>query len=109
MALILSKRALRARRRTHWRFASDGAHSGHASAYLSLEARVVSDIRVGDWADRYAPAAARPYIRLARLDRPIGTWLLLFPGWWSIAMAADRWPDWVLLALFGIGALVMRG
>jgi 4-hydroxybenzoate polyprenyltransferase len=69
----------------------------------------MSDIRVGDWTDRYAPAAVRPYIRLARLDRPIGTWLLLFPGWWSIAMAAEHWPDWTLLALFGIGAVAMRG
>jgi 4-hydroxybenzoate polyprenyltransferase len=69
----------------------------------------MSDIRAGDWTDRYAPAVFRPYIRLARLDRPIGTWLLLLPGWWSIAMAAERWPDWALLALFGIGALAMRG
>ncbi len=69
----------------------------------------MTDIRMGDWVDRYAPAALRPFARLARLDRPIGTWLLLFPCWWGIAFAADRWPDWYLIALFGIGALVMRG
>ena len=69
----------------------------------------MSDIKSGDWADRYAPAGARPYIRLARLDRPIGTWLLLFPGWWGVALAADRWPDWRLVVLFGIGAIAMRG
>jgi len=69
----------------------------------------MSDIGTGDATDRWAPAAARPYIRLARLDRPIGTWLLLFPGWWAIAMAAGRWPDWRLMALFGVGAMVMRG
>ena len=69
----------------------------------------MTDIRTGDWADRYAPPKLRPYIRLARLDRPIGTWLLLFPGWWSIALAAPRWPDWSLMVLFGIGAMVMRG
>ena len=69
----------------------------------------MSDIRAGDWTDRYAPAGVRPYIRLARLDRPIGTWLLLFPGWWAIAMAAEGWPNWLLLALFGIGAVAMRG
>ncbi len=69
----------------------------------------MSDIRAGDWTDRYAPAALRPYIRLARLDRPIGTWLLLFPGWWSVALAAERWPDWRLMTLFGIGAVAMRG
>ncbi|MGH7087681.1 MAG: 4-hydroxybenzoate octaprenyltransferase [Stellaceae bacterium] len=69
----------------------------------------MSDIRSGDWADRLAPAPWRPYIRLARLDRPIGTWLLLFPGWWGIALAAQRWPDWRFILLFGIGALAMRG
>jgi 4-hydroxybenzoate polyprenyltransferase len=70
-----------------------------------------SDIQVGDWIDRHVPAAWRPYARLARLDRPIGTWLLLFPCWWSIAMAAQPggWPDLWLMVLFGIGALVMRG
>jgi 4-hydroxybenzoate polyprenyltransferase len=70
-----------------------------------------ADIQVGDWVDRHLPAAWRPYVRLARLDRPIGTWLLLFPCWWSIAMAAepDHWPDLWLMILFGIGALVMRG
>src|ERR1700674_2257737 len=54
-----------------------------------------SDIRRGDWVDRYLPPAFRPYARLARLDRPIGTWLLLFPGWWAIALAAlpGGWPN----------------
>jgi 4-hydroxybenzoate polyprenyltransferase len=69
----------------------------------------MTDIRSGDWTDRYAPAGLVPYIRLARLDRPIGTWLLLFPGWWAIALAAERWPDGRLMALFAIGAVVMRG
>jgi 4-hydroxybenzoate polyprenyltransferase len=69
----------------------------------------MTDIRSGDWADRYAPPALRPYIRLARLDRPIGTWLLLFPGWWAIALAAEGWPDLRLMALFAVGAVVMRG
>jgi len=35
----------------------------------------------GNWVDRLAPAWARPYLRLARLDRPIGSWLLLLPCW----------------------------
>ena len=68
-----------------------------------------SDIRPGDWVERLLPGWAEPYARLARLDRPIGTWLLLFPGWWGIALAAPRWPDPVLLLLFGIGAVAMRG
>jgi 4-hydroxybenzoate polyprenyltransferase len=55
------------------------------------------------------PVRLRPYARLARLDRPIGTWLLLFPGWWGIALAAQRWPDPALLLLFGVGAVAMRG
>jgi 4-hydroxybenzoate polyprenyltransferase len=68
-----------------------------------------SDIRRGDWVERWFPRRLLPYARLARLDRPIGTWLLLFPGWWSIALAAPLWPDWRLVVLFGIGAVVMRG
>jgi 4-hydroxybenzoate polyprenyltransferase len=72
-------------------------------------AELRTDIRSGDWVDRRVPRALRPYIRLARLDRPIGTWLLLFPCWWGIAFAAERWPDWWLIVLFGIGAVVMRG
>jgi 4-hydroxybenzoate polyprenyltransferase len=70
-----------------------------------------SDIHSGDWIDRWFPAELRPYLRLARLDRPIGTWLVLLPCWWSIALAAEPggWPSLWLLILFAIGALVMRG
>ncbi len=68
-----------------------------------------SDIDRGDWVGRWLPSYARPYARLARLDRPIGSWLLLFPGWWGLALAARRWPDPALLALFALGAVVMRG
>ncbi len=68
-----------------------------------------SDIARGDWIERLMPAPAHPYFRLARIDRPIGTWLLLLPGWWAIALATPGWPSLWLMALFGIGALVMRG
>ena len=68
-----------------------------------------SDIYQGDWIARGLPGWAEPYARLARLDRPIGTWLLLFPAWWGIALAARAWPDPVLLMLFAIGAVAMRG
>jgi 4-hydroxybenzoate polyprenyltransferase len=68
-----------------------------------------SDIRRGDWVERWLPRWAEPYARLARIDRPIGTWLLLFPAWWGIALAAPGWPDPVLLLLFAIGAATMRG
>lgn len=67
------------------------------------------DIPLDTWIDRWVPAPVRPYLRLMRLDRPIGTWLLLFPCWWSIALAAPTWPDLWLMALFAVGAVVMRG
>ncbi len=69
-----------------------------------------SDIPRDGWVDRLLPRAFRPFARLSRLDRPIGTWLLLFPCWWSIALAR---PDLVeglrLFVLFALGAVVMRG
>jgi 4-hydroxybenzoate polyprenyltransferase len=48
-------------------------------------------------------------LRLVRADRPIGTWLLALPCWWSISLASPTWPDLRLFILFAIGALVMRG
>lgn len=67
----------------------------------------------GNWVDRAAPGWAQPFLRLARIDRPIGWWLLLLPCWWSAAMAAlatkAPWPDPKLIVLFLIGAIVMRG
>ncbi|WP_291297648.1 4-hydroxybenzoate octaprenyltransferase [Elioraea sp.] len=55
------------------------------------------------------PARLRPYALLARLDRPIGTWLLFLPGLWGLALGGAPWPDALLVVLFGIGAIVMRG
>jgi 4-hydroxybenzoate polyprenyltransferase len=67
----------------------------------------------GNWVDRAAPAWSRPYLRLARLDRPIGSWLLLIPCWWSAGLAAiaarDPLPSPWHLLLFFIGAFAMRG
>jgi len=66
----------------------------------------------GNWVDGLAPAWARPYLRLARLDRPIGSWLLLMPCWWSVGLAAvhaGRPVDLAHVALFFIGAFAMRG
>ena len=73
----------------------------------------VADAPAGNWVDRYAPERARPYLRLSRADRPIGTWLLLIPCWWGLllAMAAGqpRWEDaWIGLGC-AIGAFLMRG
>ena len=72
-----------------------------------------SDIVRGHWMGRLVPRSLRPYARLARVDRPIGTWLLLIPCWWGVALATAaapgwRWPDPVYFALFAVGALVMR-
>jgi len=73
----------------------------------------VADALPRHWVDHWLPHAARPYARLARIERPIGWWLLLLPGWWSIALAHSAagggLPDVRLLTLFLIGAIVMRG
>jgi 4-hydroxybenzoate polyprenyltransferase len=67
----------------------------------------------GNWVDTRAPQWSRPYLRLSRLDRPIGSWLLLMPCWWSAALAAgvigdiSRLP--LFIALFFVGAFAMRG
>jgi 4-hydroxybenzoate polyprenyltransferase len=70
----------------------------------------------GNWVDQSAPAWTRPYLRLARLDRPIGSWLLLIPCWWSVGLAAvhaaPRLDARIALwhtVLFFIGAFAMRG
>jgi len=67
----------------------------------------------GNWVDTLAPSWSRPYLRLARLDRPIGSWLLLLPCWWSSALAAVAAhavaPRMTHLILFFIGAFAMRG
>ena len=66
----------------------------------------------GNWVDRLAPSYTRPYLRLARLDRPIGSWLLLMPCWWSVGLAGmhnGRLPSLWHIVLFFIGAFAMRG
>jgi 4-hydroxybenzoate polyprenyltransferase len=79
---------------------------------MSGAAARVSDA-TDNWVDTRAPLWSRPYLRLSRLDRPIGSWLLLLPCWWSAALAADiahdisRLP--LILVLFLIGAFAMRG
>ncbi|MBB3657523.1 4-hydroxybenzoate polyprenyltransferase [Rhizobium sp. BK650] len=68
----------------------------------------MSDIRQGDWVDRLLPGAWRPYTRLARLDRPVGIWLTLFPCWAALFQAAHGLPNIQQLAVFTLGALLMR-
>ncbi|MEM9709558.1 MAG: 4-hydroxybenzoate octaprenyltransferase [Pseudomonadota bacterium] len=74
----------------------------------------VADAVDGNWVDRYAPAWSRPYLRLSRADRPIGTWLLFVPCLWGLLLAMAStgrasWHDaWIALGC-GIGAFLMRG
>jgi len=75
--------------------------------------RSVPDAVARHWVDRHAPLKLRPYLRLARIERPIGWWLLLLPCWWSAALAAiaagKPYPDPLHCLLFWIGAVAMRG
>lgn len=74
----------------------------------------VADAVAGNWVDRIAPPVTRPYLRLSRADRPIGTWLLLLPCWWGLLLAMlwdgqPRWEDlWIALGC-AAGAWLMRG
>ena len=78
---------------------------------MSEQAGRVADA-TGNWVDGLAPPFARPYLRLARLDRPIGSWLLLMPCWWSVGLAGmrvEQFPRLWHIVLFFIGAFAMRG
>ncbi|MBT4356102.1 MAG: 4-hydroxybenzoate octaprenyltransferase [Rhodospirillaceae bacterium] len=75
-----------------------------------------SDIPTGGWIEKVLPKVARPYATLMRLDRPIGTWLLLLPCWWSLALGwqlnqneITLWELAHLYLVFSVGAIVMRG
>lgn len=74
----------------------------------------VADAPKDNWVDRFAPPATRPYLRLSRADRPIGTWLLWIPCLWAIALAAASTGGFTALDLWlalssGVGAFLMRG
>lgn len=74
----------------------------------------VADAVKGNWVDRYAPEWSRPYLRLSRADRPIGTWLLLIPCWWGLALAILwdgnlGWQDLWIAVASALGAWLMRG
>lgn len=75
----------------------------------------VADAAAGNWVDGAAPAWARPFLRLSRADRPVGTWLLLIPCWWGLALAMAANPAgprafdlWIALGS-ALGAVLMRG
>ena len=79
---------------------------------MVVESQAPADARPQSWVD-HAPRDVQPYLRLMRLDRPIGTWLLFWPGVFGLALGEHGFlshlADWKLLILFGIGAIVMRG
>ena len=76
------------------------------------KASTIADAGARNWVDRFAPKPLIPYLRLARADRPVGFFLLAFPCFWSVSLASrsldEAYPDPRLLALFALGALVMR-
>jgi 4-hydroxybenzoate polyprenyltransferase len=74
----------------------------------ALEPGVLLVDRQQHWTYRLPPRL-RDLALLARWDRPIGTWLLLLPCWWGLALAAPGWPSWWLGLMFGIGAIALRG
>src|SRR5271165_1765735 len=68
-----------------------------------------TDIRLSGWV-AHVPPRFLPYVLLARLDRPVGVWLLFLPGLWAICLAAHGfWAGLWLAALFAVGSVVMRG
>ena len=72
----------------------------------------IPDAPQGNWVHRLAPESCRAFLRLARFDRPIGAWLLLFPCWWGQLLAQGSLvyaaADAFSLFLFLVGAFVMR-
>jgi 4-hydroxybenzoate polyprenyltransferase len=82
---------------------------------MAMESQALKPSDAADWVDR-APAPARPYLRLARLDRPIGAWLLFWPCLFGLVLGAivagrpfNELRDWWYVLLFAIGAIAMRG
>jgi 4-hydroxybenzoate polyprenyltransferase len=78
---------------------------------MGVTATSLPDAAPTNWVDRYAPAGLRPWLRLARFDRPAGIWLLMLPGWQGIALAdamQRKLPDPWLMLLFFLGAALMR-
>src|SRR5581483_11381897 len=92
-------------------FAMRTRSTSEANVKSAALARVAD--AAGNWVDTLAPLWSRPYLRLARLDRPIGSWLLLLPCWWSAALAAPFAHNSsrlaVVIPLFFLGAFAMRG
>jgi 4-hydroxybenzoate polyprenyltransferase len=91
----------------------------HGISHISKKAQYpvgqVADSTENNWVNNRAPTWSRPYLRLSRIDRPIGTWLLLIPCWWSVllAIASEKngfqpYDYWIIFGC-GLGAMLMRG
>ncbi len=75
----------------------------------------ILDASDSNWVDRFCPFWSKPFLKLSRLDRPIGTWLLLLPCWWGSSLAiwsSNKVPNfqdyWIIVGCI-IGAILMRG
>jgi 4-hydroxybenzoate polyprenyltransferase len=84
------------------------AQFNQGATMTALSRPDLSDIHPGDWVDRRLPTAWRPYARLARLDRPVGVWLTLFPCLATLIQASHGFPAFRQLIVFSLGALLMR-
>jgi 4-hydroxybenzoate polyprenyltransferase len=93
--------------------AGGGTNTGMAAGGGAVPGAVADAVR-GNWVDTRAPAWARPWLRLSRADRPVGTWLLLIPCWWGLLLAclqdgrAGLSDLWIAVGC-AIGAFLMRG
>ena len=79
------------------------------------ESKIISDASHSNWVDKFCPLWSKPFLKLSRLDRPIGTWLLLLPCWWGSALAIlsnkslpTTYDAWIVFSCI-IGATLMRG
>jgi 4-hydroxybenzoate polyprenyltransferase len=113
LRLRLLGRAPHSRLRVHRSFSGEGtptwAQPVQASADGAAATARFPDQRL-TWVDTHAPRMLAPYLKLVRVDRPIGTWLVLLPSWWGLALCAGpgSLPSLPLLATFGAGAFLMR-
>ena len=81
----------------------------------SLESKIILDASHSNWVDRFCPLWSKPFLKLSRFDRPIGTWLLLLPCWWGSSLAIwskNSFPTtndaWIIFSCI-IGSILMRG
>ncbi len=94
---------------------ADGPRDTERDAAGAATADAIADRVPDNWVDTHAPEELRPYLRLSRVDRPIGTWLLLLPCWWGAllgALSAPQTAGWLTVWIFmacGLGAVLMRG